>query len=212
MINVRSAENNMHALVIVETRNINNIENIIKGHLKKLNNDWKLIIFHGTNNFHLFKDLDAIKHNLGTNFSIDQYNKLLSSAGFWFKIPYEKVLIFQHDSMLLRRGIESFLPWDYVGAPWPNPPNGGNGGLSLRSKSVMLKVIAKHKCDTNEDVYFSRHVPEFGKLAPRYICEQFSCEMLFKLGTLGYHAINRHLTTQQCNLIKTQYPKHISLL
>ena len=34
--------------------------------------------------------------------------------------------------MLLRRGVEAFLDYDLVGAPWSSDGMVGNGGLSLR--------------------------------------------------------------------------------
>lgn len=57
------------------------------------------------------------------------------------------VLVIQTDGILFRGGIEKFLQYDYVGAPWPKdkmtvsklpyPKFGvGNGGLSLRSKRI----------------------------------------------------------------------------
>lgn len=179
--------------VIVETRQIPNLDEIIANHVKFLPKDWGLMVIK-----------DVVVNTLS------DYNRLLTSKAFWDRIPFDKILIFQSDSMLLRAGIEEFLEWDYVGAPWKFQEHGGNGGLSLRSKESMLKVIKNKPYDSSygyEDVYFCnalKEMPEF-KLAPREVCEKFSCETIFKLGTIGIHSINKYLTKEQCELILNQY-------
>lgn len=147
-------------------------------------------------------------HNVRT---LDDYNRMLTKKEIWEAIPFDNVLIFQQDARLLRTGIEEFLEWDYVGAPWRFQQHGGNGGLSIRSKEMMLKIIKEIPYQGAgvhgyEDVYFSNHMEKIGgKLAPREVCEKFSCESIFKLGTLGYHAIEKHLNHNEVKQIKTQY-------
>jgi len=150
-----------------------------------------------------------IRYNPFVN-SMKEYNSLLTSKAFWEDVPDENVLIIQHDSALLRTGIEEFYQYDYVGAPWTFQQHGGNGGLSFRKKSAMLKVIENYPYNgiDNEDVYFCNGLKWLVmNLAPREVCEKFSCEAIFKLGTLGYHAIEKYLTPEQVNQIKTQYDK-----
>jgi hypothetical protein len=69
------------------------------------------------------------------------------------QVPAEHVLIFQTDTFLLNDTLDAWTQWDYVGAPWGGPFSEtpwmmrnllhrvGNGGLSLRRKSAMLKCI-----------------------------------------------------------------------
>lgn len=141
--------------------------------------------------------------------TIYDYNKLLTSREFWEKRKGDKVLIFQSDSMLLRNGIEDFLQYDYVGAPFKFQEHGGNGGLSLRSRDAMLWCIEQKEWNPllgNEDVYFSNILKDSHfKLAPRIVCEKFSVESIYKLGTVGYHAIEKYLTKEQVNKIMNQY-------
>jgi len=142
--------------------------------------------------------------------SISDYNTLLTSLDFWQDIPFDKVLIFQHDSGLLRHGIDDFLQYDYIGAAWQFQDHGGNGGLSLRSKDTMIKILTNYKYlphrHGNEDVFFSNHIEKVGgNLAPRNECMNFSVESIFSLGSLGYHAIDKYLTPTECNQILTQY-------
>ena len=137
----------------------------------------------------------------------------MTSTDFWQIFEeYERVLIFQSDTEPLKPIDEEFLKWDYVGAPWDFQHHGGNGGFSLRNPSVMLEIIEKYHwrgsgIDGYEDVYFcnTMHRHKIGKLAPREVCSLFSVEKIYKLGTIGYHAIDKYLTKQQCHEIKNQY-------
>lgn len=185
--------------VIVENRKLN-IPEIVERHKRFLPSDWQIL--------HL--KYDFIKTQ-------DDYTNLFTSVEFWRTLPFDKVLIFQHDSGLLRPGIEKFLQYDYVGAPFLNPKlygvngKGGNGGLSLRGRDAMIKTIENipfnKKIDHHEDYYFSKYVDRFGKLAPKDICEIFSVEGVFALGTLGYHQIENFLHEDEIDLIMTQYWK-----
>ncbi len=110
---------------------------------------------------------------------------------------------------MLRKGIEEFLEWDYIGAPWKFQEHGGNGGLSLRNPSVMFNICSVYNynqsIDGYEDIWFSKYVKQDWNLAPREECSKFSCETIYQEGTLGVHAIDRYLTPEQCQKIKTQY-------
>ena len=141
------------------------------------------------------------------------YNLLLTQQRFWkYFLKYDRVLIFQHDSGLLRKGIEEFLEWEYVGAPWkPEAPwarkdrKGGNGGLSIRCPKKSLNLIERfpyHPRMGNEDVYFSHYLE---RVAPYEVCRRFSVETVFELGTLAYHAIDKYLTPEQQKDIMNQY-------
>ena len=112
---------------------------------------WGLQIFHGTENEEFIKELlkdfnNVVYENLNIqNFKDRQtHTKILKTTDFWKKSKGEKILIFQNDSMLLKSGIEEFLKWDYIGAPWKTPKEGclvGNGGLSLRTKAVLNRTF-----------------------------------------------------------------------
>ncbi len=140
--------------------------------------------------------------------SITDYNKLLTSLSFWNKINEENILIIQHDSALLRYGVEEFYKYDYIGASWNFPPYVGNGGLSFRHKSAMIKVINNYHYNgvDNEDIYFAHGCNLLRlNIAPIKVANTFSCETQFHLGTLGCHAIEKYLKTDQVNQIKNQY-------
>lgn len=181
-----------YGAIIIENRlGLEEVEKCALKHFNFLSLDW---------------DFRLIKSKVRT---LSDYNNLLTSPEFWANIKYEKVLIFQHDSELLRKGIEAFLEYDYIGAPWKFQEKGGNGGLSLRTTEVMYEVTKAFPYSPllgYEDVYFSNHIEKVGgKLAPREVCSEFSCETIFKLGTLGTHAIDKYLTPEECKQIRNQY-------
>lgn len=78
------------------------------------------------------------------------YNNLLLSKKFWNHFETEYVLIHQEDSLIFKDNLEDFTKFDYIGAAWdPKSPDAealqhmhvGNGGLSLRKVSVILRAI-----------------------------------------------------------------------
>jgi hypothetical protein len=136
---------------------------------------------------------------------------LLTSTDFWQSLPFDKVLIFQHDSGLLRKGIEQFLEYDFIGAPLYHIDFPAmNGGLSLRSKSAMLECIMQLPWNPslgNEDIYFCnllKRIPG-SKLPTKEIAQSFSVETIYGLGSLGYHAVEKWHSKEIVNKIKTQY-------
>lgn len=198
---------------ICETRSNIDLVKIINEHLKFLPSDIDLFIYHGRNRKIIREHFPNAKLRELPGMNENYYNTMLTSIEFWEKfLNYEKVLIFQHDSAILRQGIEEFLrmPVDYLGAPWMFPPYRGNGGLSLRTPKIMYEICKNLNWNitlSNEDVaicnYMNRN--NIGKLASIEECEKFACESIFKLGSWGIHAIDKHLTIEQCNKIKNQY-------
>jgi hypothetical protein len=197
----------MNAVLFIETRPKARIPEVINDHLQYLPDDFELIVYCSKQNKANFYGINA-KFNIVEIHSLRDYNYLLTSLDFWKPlIKYNRVLITQFDSMLLREGIEDFYQWDYVGAPWKFQQHGGNGGLSLRNPRIMKEIIEVepyHPSHGYEDVYFSNRMNGY-QLAPRDVCSEFSCETIFKLGTLGYHAIHNYMNNEQINEIKHQY-------
>lgn len=208
--------------VLVETRLLSNLKEIIENHLLLLPEDWGFMIFGSIKNKSFFE-----QHFPGCPFVLlgknemdgKDYNEMLTGKWFWDKIPFDKILIFQHDSRILREGIEEFMQWDYVGSPWNFQMHGGNGGLSLRTKEAMMDIIEKSPAynyphDGNEDVWFCNLLLNHTKwkLASREVCEKFSVESIYKEGTFGYHAIDKWLTPIECSTILNQYSENGSLV
>jgi len=142
------------------------------------------------------------------------YNSLLTDEDFWFDlIRYERVLIFQHDSGLLRHGIEDFLQYDFIGAPIANIPGCMNGGLSIRNPEKMYIICNDLPYEGmsvhgNEDIYFCNRLRFYsGNLPTKEVAQKFSVETIFGLGSLGYHAIDKYMTINEIDLIMRQYEK-----
>jgi hypothetical protein len=204
---------------IVETRFINNIIDVIKDHLFFLPPKYSLQIFASIKNKSQFENIDfgrkteiiILENDIN---SLLDYNKLMTSLDFWKKLNCDKVLIFQSDSGLLRSGIEEFEEYDWVGDPWPDSGwskgkpwlDGSNGGLSLVTVNKMIECIEKYPWNgLNEDAYFSLLISQVGGKTSREMNYKFSVESEYKLGTLGYHAIDKWLTKDQVMEIKNQY-------
>lgn len=144
----------------------------------------------------------------------EDYNKILVDFEFWKQYRnYDNVLIFQHDSMILRDGIEEFLEYDFIGAPIEHIAFPAmNGGLSLRKPKAMMECIRLRPRNRsiyrnhNEDMYFSFILSELGyNLPTKEVAQKFSVETIFGLGSFGYHQPETWLTPEQCKEIKNQY-------
>lgn len=139
-----------YAAVIVETREVEGFGNVVRNHLRFLPADWELEVYCAdSNKAFVEQELRGLIYNLHSGIVIKtvmDYNRLFLSEGFWKGLlQYKRVLIFQSDSEILRHGIEEFLQYDYVGAPWKINFRGGNGGLSIRNPAAMLEALDKHK-------------------------------------------------------------------
>lgn len=139
--------------------------------------------------------------------SIADYNRLLTSDHFWRGLKYDRVLIFQHDSRLLRYGVEEFLEWDFCGAPIKWMPGYFNGGLSIRNPRLMYQICKLFPWDgeTAEDLYFVKHIWAAGGKLPYFdTAQRFSVETTFATGSIGCHAIEKYLTPEQVKEIYAQ--------
>lgn len=199
-------------MVIVETRVLPHFRNVLLNHYEHTR--WPMTIFHGRSNGAFVKACASYwpdtKFELVSNEIISgaDYNYVLTDKKFWELIPYDKVLIFQHDSMLLRSGIDQYLQYAFTGAPlyhmqFPSM----NGGLSLRDRKAMLSILnneAYHPAYGNEDIFFSNRINK-DLLPTKEIAQTFSVETIFGYGSLGVHAIDKWLTPIQQSDILNQY-------
>lgn len=200
---------------IIETRLIGNLQEIIQQkHLNFIPREWGLTLFLSEANKHLAQphmfDREVQVFILPDYFPEHEYNKLLTSVSFWEKLPYEKVLIFQTDSELLKEGIEDWAKMGYyfIGSPDPRSTNEimMNGGLSLRNVQWCKQICTLFPFfnEVNEDWWFCSHLA--GELLPTYdIAKTFSVETKFYYESLGAHAIDRYLSVEECKLIREQY-------
>jgi hypothetical protein len=206
--------------VLIEFRNFPHLEFLIRNCILKLGDKWSHTIFCGNINYKnmvdmcntISENINIIKVNIDNMIPSD-YNKFLTSKSFWNLLEGEKILIYQEDSIMFRDNIELFLQYDYIGAPFPKyqndtPNSVGNGGFSLRSKSVMLKVLDAISIKNTifntstleymekqklifppEDVYYSKNAQELGigVVADYETASLFSTETVFSENSLGGH-------------------------
>jgi glycosyltransferase involved in cell wall biosynthesis len=193
-----------YAAVIIELRHHYAFEYVVKNVMHHLGSEWSLYVFHGTlNEDYVKSSLDSISgveyRNLGAiALSIPALNRLLKSVSFWSNIEADKVLFFQTDSLLVHGRIEPFLKYNYIGAPWHQQNERwilyqdvmqegvGNGGLSLRSTSLMkdlaieVSSMASNKT-AQEDFIYSYIMESKGSermgLAPRKEAYKFAVEV-----------------------------------
>ena len=213
--------------VIVEPRQHPNLIPVIKNFMFLLQHTgWGLIVYHGPDNEKFVKDglkdtiSDEYVHYVRMtqrNLTTAEYSAMLGNPTFWqcmldgFKCEY--ALIFQCDTLLLKGGdvVDSFLKYDYVGAPWADDDTQivaglssynhnirldvGNGGLSLRNVRVMLAITRNHpypaEFNVPEDVYFSYwlKVHQAVYWVPnRQEASEFAMEHVYNRDTSGLHA------------------------
>lgn len=134
-------------------------------------------------------------------FTRSQYNSLFLSREFWEStIPSEQILVFQTDATLCSLSphrIRLFSAYDYIGSFRRNPRpigasvNGGNGGLSLRSRAAMLAALDHgfpEMWPGGEDDYFGSHVELIGKRVGDVESQKkFSSQHVFERLSFGVH-------------------------
>ena len=150
---------------------------VIRTFMERLPHTWHMVIF--TYNESMTDKRDLLNHILiGTvmpsrahlltlplSFSVHIYSCVVLSREFYQDIPTPWVLLFQMDSLLLRRDdqhrdrspnrllyLRDFFSYPYLGAPWNfrhcsergGDPcrDGGNGGFTLRSRDFMINVTS----------------------------------------------------------------------
>ena len=218
----------MFTAIIIEPRQHKALKFVIHNFLENLSDEWGMVIFHGSRNKEY---VSCILHELTpsyrsrinlvnlhiSNLNSESYSKLFVTPAFYNFIPTETFLVFQTDTMILsqnKHGIDSFLEYDYVGAPWKNY-HVGNGGLSLRKKSKMLEIIKKKPYTNNqEDEYFSLklpstlsyHVPTFD------MAKQFSVETIFYDKPFGIHNCWKYLSPSDMTMLIHIYPEITTLI
>lgn len=192
-------KNSNYQAVILESRPRVEIETIIKNtfyFLSRSNFKWGLTLFYTDENKKFIEESNFFKNKNITlkkldfeNINLYIYDSLFTSLDFWQNLNSENILIFQIDSTLLNHGIDDFLNFEYIGAPWSKPKEGkyiGNGGLSFRKKSKMLEIISKYPTNEyiKEDIYFCKYLDN---LPPLSIAKRFSVEDVYYENPLGIH-------------------------
>jgi hypothetical protein len=173
--------------VLLESRIFDNTEFILRQFSRFLPEDFAMWIYVTQNVYDQYVELGNKLNNgiriilLPEEFkltSIDDYNNIMLNISFWnLLIQFERVLIFQMDTMIYRNGIEQFYKYDYIGAPWDPKfkiceTNVGNGGLSLRNIKAVIDCLKNRKKILEpsekipEDIFYSKMMFELGYNVP----------------------------------------------
>jgi hypothetical protein len=210
-----------YTAVIIEPRIHNAWQLVLNNFLNNLDERWNILIICGLLNKDFLTNLidthfQNYKHRIQfhiisiENFTIDQYSQYMMYKDVYNIIPTETFLIFQLDTLISNRYkdfINDFIKYDYVGAPWAFNNQVGNGGLSLRKKSVILNVLDKYnpyEYDGLEDTYYAKYItnkPTFEE------AKLFSVETVFSEKSFGIHKCWNHLHPSQISEIAEYIPE-----
>lgn len=208
--------------VIIEPRFDPIVGYVVKNVIRFLGPSWGVIVLHGS------KNKEFIQSELSAcsgieymslerpNVDIPYLNRIMKTTKFWTDFKAENILIFQSDAILRRSGIDEFLKYDYIGAPWHLQnkivikTHGllrvGNGGLSLRTASSMIEAIERFGNTTNdkedEDVFFARALHVMGRnVASPQTAANFAMEVpnndLDMTNPLSLHSIYKYVESAQ---------------
>lgn len=212
---------NKYEAVFIEFRILPNIEFLLRNSIEKLGESWSQTIVCGNLNYNFLKllistinrKIKVIKLDYNS-IDINTYNLILTNISFWENFKCDRVLIYQEDSIIIKKNIMDFINYSYIGAPWASPNVAylnkkmvGNGGFSLRDPKVMIDVINTidiydfsriyHNKDNKqlkiypEDVYFANNIINFnlGTIPDKNIAKKFSSEQIFDPECLGGHQL-----------------------
>jgi hypothetical protein len=193
---------NTRAAIIIETRPLYFLPKVIRNAMYFLGPRWNLYVFSGEPAFpYLQQTLGRWGVMLAKlpgihRLSSADYSRLLSTAEFWRHFPEEKLLVFQVDCILCGSNVEEFTQYDFVGAPCSRFDEHyvANGGLSLRSKSVMLECSTRFSRSDNvpEDVFFTSAVRQIGAAMPDlHTAASFAVESIYVRHPVGVHGTDK---------------------
>jgi hypothetical protein len=119
------------------------------------------------------------------------------SPEFWMRFRESRLLIFETDSLLSGPNVEDFAAFDLVGAPCGQLDENyvANGGLSLRTRQVMLDCLKKFTPDPyiREDVFFTNAARDLGAAMPDLeTATRFSVETVYTAHPVGVHGTNKY--------------------
>jgi hypothetical protein len=147
------------AAVIIETRFRQNLIPLILHFSAVLGPTWPILIYTSAESVGLFSASAALSRYLHTSLiqirilpqtvlftNSDSVSAFLTNSWLWESLaPAEYILLFQSDSMLCAnaaRSVEDYFEYDFIGAPIKGELGKGyNGGLSLRKRSSILRVL-----------------------------------------------------------------------
>jgi hypothetical protein len=193
---------NTLAAVILEARPFFFLPKVIRNTMFFLGPTWNLHVFVSERSHEYVTaslagwNITVSKFTQGARLAVADYNAILTSPQFWRTFAEEKLLIFQSDSLLTGSNVEEFLGYDLVGAPCGrfDEQYVANGGLSLRTRRVMLDCLAGFSCPAGmpEDVFFTGALREMGAAIPDFqTAAAFAVESIYTRHPVGVHGTDK---------------------
>ena len=219
-----------YTAVITEPRIHRAWKLVLNNFLTNLDERWDFLIVCGLLNKDFLIDLIETNfkehthritiHQLNIeNFSNREYSNFMTESFLYELIPTETFITFQLDTLISAKYkdyVYDFIQYDYVGAPWlivwENEPV-GNGGLSLRKKSVILNVIKNSNSEekaANEDIFFSEKI--LTNKPSVEVAKLFSVETIFSEKSFGIHSCYKHLAPDELSKISEYIPELYELI
>jgi hypothetical protein len=113
--------------------------------------------------------IDVFKGSPGRDKARSEYNKLLKDPEFYRHLPSENLLFLQTDSYLRKSIPESFMNYDYIGAPFTWDKDNMGGGLTFRKRGAMIDICTNfHENIDSEDLFISKGIDKFNYKKPSY--------------------------------------------
>jgi len=214
--------NSKNVALMVESRIFPNTEFIIRQFCRYLPEDFNMYIYATDDIYNKYVKLaNKLNNNIVVKKlpfqlkSLKDYNDIMLNVSFWKLFDnFDRVLIFQNDTMIYNYNISDFYQYDYIGAPWDPSrniaKNVGNGGLSMRNIKAMIYCIENenkveipfnisYDYERNmifngkypEDVFFSYAMLQFGyNVADDQTASLFSIETsMYNDKVLGSHKL-----------------------
>jgi len=142
---------------------------------------------------------------------------------FFFSYPYlgAPFLPAQQSEIFEKRSAQGdLLGFFKVDTPIHGKPNPdvyphlhGNGGLSIRHRSVMQEICEQHSANSPseemEDVFFSRHLKGICQPAPLDIAQAFACESRYQATAIGSHAGWKYWSSRELADHLERHWKHV---
>jgi hypothetical protein len=216
----KNMEEIKNTALIVEPRDLDNIEELIHDYKKKLGDNWIIVFYCGKGLKNkwtqcLSNDIE-IRELTVNNFTSNEYSDFFKQKELWESLYGDFVLTFQTDAVILNKEpytIDYFMNLNksYIGGNMNHNWNelireklhidyrNFNGGLSLRKRLDMIKIIetfgteprvdnsSNMKTDA-EDVYFTIGCYKLNMLVGHdEICQRFALNTINKDSYFGIH-------------------------
>jgi Protein of unknown function (DUF5672) len=195
---------NTQAAVLLESRPDFFAPKVIRNVMYFLGPRWNLHILCGEYSHDYLQealrgwDVDIKKiPGMGICLSREDQRAMKMSPEFWMRFRESRLLIFEPDSLLSGPNVDDFADFDFVGAPCARFDEHyiANGGLSLRTRQVMLDCLARFTPEPGlrEDIFFTNAVRELGAAMPDYeTATRFSVESVYTAHPVGVHGTDKY--------------------